>query len=286
MVERGCRRPIYSQTLQPGVVGTILRKEVCSDSLRSHKRVTMYSPASASIPSEDRISTYIDFFNDLSKPESIFRAFQAAVPEKTADHAKVIGSLWYHLSEAIVDILCVALAKLKKPRIRHLVAQTVYEELGESSIDSIHTNLLRDMLLLARVDDTDILRWSGHEGINREIDALKGDLEACETDAEICGLLLGMELIAYQNVDTVIDYLSFNEAVGVAVRETPWARLHHQLEEGHIRRAVSVFVDDVPELTSQRHFVRTFMRTMRFWSEFWGQIAAATHAGRTVAAGE
>jgi len=46
-------------------------------------------------------------------------------------------------------------------RVRHLVAQTVYEELGENSIDSIHTNLL------AGLDGTDILRWSGPEGALR-----------------------------------------------------------------------------------------------------------------------
>ena len=234
------------------------------------------SNAKHSASSDERIQQYIRFFNDLSEPERIFEAFRAGVPEKSPNNAKVIGALWYHLSETIVDVLCVALAKLRTPHIRHLVAQTVYEELGEASPDLIHTDLLRRMLLVADVDDVDILRWSGHAGVNRTIDSLMTELHGCSSDAEICGLLLGMELIAYQNVDNVIDYLSFNSEVGAAVSDTPWARLHHQLEEGHIRRAVSIFVDHVPELHEQRPFVRTFMSTIRFWEDFWGEIAAAT----------
>lgn len=241
----------------------------------------MPSPAINSISSDDQLSSYVDFFNGLSQPDRIFKAFRDAVPERGPVEAQVIGALWYHLSEAIVDILCIALAKLNNPRIRHLVVQTVYEELGEGSLDQLHTDLLRAMLLLAGIEDSHILRWSGHEGINRTLDSLKADLEACGSDAEICGLLLGMELVAYQNVDNVIDYLSYSKEVGAAVSDTPWARLHHQLEEGHIRRAVSVFALYVPDFGSQRKFVRTFMCTIRFWEQFWREIAAATVSFRS-----
>ena len=230
----------------------------------------------ATLPSDDEVSSYIEFFNDLSQPQKIFTPFRSALPGRNQTQARIVGALWYHLSEAIVNILCLALSKLENPHIRHLVAQTVYEELGEDSAENIHTDLLRQMLHIAGVHDADILRWSGHEGVNQAIDALMSELEGCESDAEICGLLLGMEIIAYQNVDNVIDYLSHDEQVSAAVQDTAWARLHHQLEEGHIRRAVSVFVRHVPELTNQRQFVRTFMRTIRFWSDFWGEIAAAT----------
>lgn len=230
----------------------------------------------------DPVEKYVDFFNDLCAPDQIFEAFRDQVREKSPARAKVIGALWYHLSEAIVDILCVALAKLETPQIRHLVAQTVYEELGEASPDQIHTDLLRQMLRVADVTDVDILRYSGHKGINEAIDGLMGRLHACQSDAEVCGLLLGMELIAYQNVDNVIDYLSYDSEVGTAVSDTPWARLHHQLEEGHIRRAVSIFVDHVTALHDQRQFTKSFMATMRFWSEFWSSIAAEA-TGRPLA---
>lgn len=232
---------------------------------------------------DEKISQYTSFFHGLSQPNQIFAPMQAIMEGRNKAECKVVGALWYHLSEAIVDILCIALAKLKNPMIRHLVVQTAYEELGETSPDNIHTDLLREMLHKADITDVDILRWSGHEGVNEAISSLKSQLWNAKTDAEICGILLGMEIIAYNNVDCVVDHLSRNEEVSELVRNTPWTTMHHQLEEGHIRRAVSVFVDYIPNLTGQRDSVAAFMSTIRFWEDFWGEIAATVQDMRVAA---
>jgi len=224
----------------------------------------------------ERVAEQTQFFHSLAQADELFGAFRRSVPERSLANSKIVGALWFHLSEAIVDILCIALARLNNPKIRHFVVQTAYEELGEDSPDKLHTKLLLNMLQRAGVNEQDILRWSGHEGVNREIDKLKKDLWDSPSDVEICGILLGMEIIAYQNVDNVLDYLSSSEDVGAAVRATEWAKLHHQLEEGHSRRAVTGGVEHVPDLTSQRRCVAAFMRTIRFWRQFWAEIADAT----------
>ena len=73
---------------------------------------------SSSLSLDEKVAHYTDFFLELADPDSIFKPFEAQIPEKSRETAKVIGSLWYHLSEAIVDILCTALAKLENPYIR------------------------------------------------------------------------------------------------------------------------------------------------------------------------
>jgi len=240
------------------------------------------------LPSSKNLDTlvaqYTEFFFELSGSDALFSKFRSSLPERTPVESKVVGSLWYHLSDAIVDILCIALANIKNTRIRHLVIQTAYEELGESSIDKVHTLLLRDTLAHAGVTTTDILRWSGHEGVNRALGALLDDLRSCTDDAEICGLLLGIEIIAYPNVDNVVDYLSHSEEVAAAVRASEWVRLHHEIDEAHIYRAVRVYVEHMPDLASQRRCVAAFMRAIRFWEEFWEEIATTTRAVRAARA--
>jgi hypothetical protein len=227
-------------------------------------------------PPDERVTHYTNFFLKLADPDRIFQSFESKIPVKSRDTAKVIGSLWYHLSEAIVDILCVALAKLENPYIRHFVIQTAYEELGENSEKMIHTTLLRQCLKVAGVDESDILKWSGEAGVKEAIDKLHQNLKACKSDAEICGLLLGLEIIAYENIRNVVNSLTYSEAVGKKVMATPWVRLHNTMEEEHIRRAVSVFVRFTPDLTSQRKFVHRFCQAIEFWQQFWGAIAKAT----------
>lgn len=234
------------------------------------------SRETSSIPSlDEKVAHYTDFFLELADPDSIFQPFEAKIPEKSRETAKVIGSLWYHLSEAITDILCTALAKLENPYIRHFVIQTAYEELGENSEDMIHTTLLRQTLKVAGVEESDILKWSGEASVKETIDTLHQNLESCKSDAEISGLLLGLEIIAYENIQNVIDSLTYSDAVGKEVMATDWVRLHNTMEEEHIRRAVSVYVRFTPDFTSQRKFVHRFCQAIEFWQQYWGAIAKA-----------
>lgn len=228
----------------------------------------------------EAIKNYIQFFTDLAQPSELFGSFRDTVPEKTPERAKIIGSLWYHLSEAIVDVLCIALAKIEHPRIRHFVIQTAYEELGESREDKIHTDLLRETLHVAGVDDNDILAWSGHEQVQDAITSLQNDLQACASDAEICGMLLGMELIAYENIANVVDYLGYSKEISRKIADTEWVRLHNTLEEAHIQRSVGIFVRYVTDHVARRKFVQTFTRTMRFWECFWRSIALTAMPAR------
>ncbi|MCG8424006.1 MAG: iron-containing redox enzyme family protein [Proteobacteria bacterium] len=223
----------------------------------------------------EAVAYYMKFFTELAQPNRLFDSFRDAVPEKTPERAKIVGSLWYHLSEAIVDVLCLALAKLENPRIRHFVVQTAYEELGESSESKIHTDLLRDSLLVADVDENDILAWSGYPDVRDAITSLRDNLDACTSDAEICGVLLGMELIAYENIGNVVDYLSYSDEVARLVAATEWVRLHNTLEEAHIERSVSIFVRYVTSYTARRKFVGKFIQVMHFWERFWASIARA-----------
>ena len=223
----------------------------------------------------DPVSHYTDFFMRLAKPEEIFPPFKAAIPQQSYETSVVIGSLWYHLSEAIVDYLCTSLAKLENPYIRHFVVQTAYEELGEESEDKLHTDLLRHTLKVAGIHDNDILEWSGEMDVKASLDTLHAQLDECQTDAEIAGLLLGLEIIAFENIQNVVDSISYSEEVAARVLETDWVRMHNVMEEAHIRRAVSVFVRFMPDLTSQRKFVHRFSQAMDFWKAFWGSVAQA-----------
>jgi len=232
----------------------------------------------------DPVAHYTDFFLRLAKPEQIFPPFEAAIPEKSQETAAVIGALWYHLSESIVDFLCKALGQLENPYIRHFVVQTAYEELGEDSEDMLHTDLLRQTLRVAGVTDNDILEWSGDMGVKASLERLHAHLAACRSDAEISGILLGLEIIAFENIQNVINAISYSGEVGDAILETDWVRLHSTMEEAHIRRAVGVFVRFTPDLTSQRKFVHRFCQAMDFWKEFWGAVAdgACRHSNAMV----
>ncbi len=220
-----------------------------------------------------RVDDALLFFRRSANAEAIFDGFRRRVIRRDVTRARVVGGLWYHLSEHIVDVLCTALAGLSDPHIRHLVVQTAYEELGENDPNHIHTDLLRETLAVASVSGEDILTWSGHPTIRRLMTDMMEQLRSYQTDAEIAGMLLGMELVAYENIDLVVDYLGHEPAVAEKLAGTRWVRLHHQLEEQHIRRAVGVFVDRVKAPHDQRRFMAAFVDTMDFWRSFWGTIA-------------
>ena len=225
----------------------------------------------------DPVAHYTEFFTRLAKPETIYPVFEAAVPEKSYESAVVIGSLWYHLSESIVDFLCKALGQLESPYIRHFVVQTAYEELGESSESMLHTDLLRHTLKVAGINDNDILEWSGEMGVKASLETLHSHLADCRTDAEIAGILLGLEITAYENIQNVVNAISYSSSVEERVLDTDWVRMHNQMEEEHIRRAVSVFIRFVPDLTAQRKFVHRFCQAMDFWRQFWGAVAVGAN---------
>lgn len=235
----------------------------------------MHTESQMDVPEQvtDEVANYTRFFMELAKPEEIFPVFEATIPEKSQESATVIGSLWYHLSESIVDFLCKALGKLENPYIRHFVVQTAYEELGEDSEQMLHTDLLRQTLSVAGVTDTDILRWSGDMKVKESLEWLHQELDSCQTDAEITGILLGLEIIAYENIQNVLKAICYSDPVTDRVMETDWVRLHNQMEEHHIHRAVSVFVRYVTDLTSQRKFVQRFTQAMVFWQRFWAAVA-------------
>lgn len=212
-----------------------------------------------------------NFFLSRFRENKIFEMFDSKHSAPSLTKAKVVGSQWHRFSELMPYILCSASAKVSNNRLRHYTIQTAYEELGARHADEIHHEMFWETALASGARDSD--RASNEPEISKALNFLERVLETSKSDEEILGLLLGLEICAEENIETVFSSLAHTKALETSLAETKFFKLHRQLEMEHIRLDISIFLRFCQKSEEKtERFIKGFDAGVQFWLKFWSGI--------------
>lgn len=208
---------------------------------------------------------WTEFFGERLNQKGIFRYFLGPDFQPSFAAAMVVGPQWLRFSACMPRVLCQAAAQVDTNECRHYVIQTAFEELGMRREDEIHCNLFRDCVRMAGVVETESAR------IDPLLDGLYATLKRSRSQSFVLGLLLGLEMPAAENIETVFRSLAHNAHIAKQMDETLFFRLHRLIEPEHVRLTISNFLRFCQNDGQKRQFTRGFDAGIAFWSEFWKQ---------------
>ncbi|MCX6124800.1 MAG: iron-containing redox enzyme family protein [Proteobacteria bacterium] len=211
------------------------------------------------------------------REKQIFEAFEAYHSMPSLVKAKVVGTQWHRFSDLMPYILCAASAKVSNNRLRHYTIQTAYEELGARNSDEIHHEMFWQTAVVAGVNESDRQAMSDEAEVSSALNYLKQVLAASKSDEEILGLLLGLEICAEENIETVFSSLAHSKKLELNLAETKFFKLHRQLEMEHIRLDISIYLRFCQtSIEKTRLFTKGFDSGVEFWAQFWSGVGKIT----------
>ena len=207
------------------------------------------------------------------REEQIFEAFDTNHSVPSLIKAKVVGTQWHRFSDLMPYVLCAASAKVSNNRLRHYTIQTAYEELGARNADEIHHEMFWETAVMAGATNADRDALSGEPEISRALKFLEQVLMDSKSDEEILGLLLGLEICAQENIETVFSSLAHTKELDSKLAETKFFKLHRQLEMEHIRLDISIFLRFCQNSKEKTQlFTNGFDCGVQFWDQFWSGV--------------
>ena len=218
------------------------------------------------------ITTWTRRFEDHVVARSIFSDFEKTCPI-SFERACVVGTLWNHFSAFMPWFLCQAAAKMSTNEKRHYVIQTAFEELGMRDVREIHADMFWKAALKTGLTHERAEETSKIPGSSRPLDALRASLLSYNTDEEVLGILLGLEIPARENVETLFQSLAHTPALEEELSLDQFFSLHRQIEIEHVRLTVSNFVRFCKTPEQKERFLIGFRAGLDFWQAFWGTSA-------------
>ncbi|MBI4371046.1 MAG: iron-containing redox enzyme family protein [Elusimicrobia bacterium] len=207
-------------------------------------------------------------FEGLAAREGVFEAFEAACP-RSWRRATVVSALWHRFSSFMPWFLCQAAAMVSTNEKRHYVIQTAFEELGMRDAREIHCDMFWNAAAQAGVSEKDRAEVLADVPAATALASLRGALLSYGTDEEVLGILLGLEIPARENIETVFRSLAHDDGTAVALDAHRFFIFHRQIEIEHVRLTVANFVRYCRTEEQRRRFQRGFSNGLGFWSRFW-----------------
>jgi hypothetical protein len=212
-------------------------------------------------------------FQERFRKPRIFEKFEASAPISKR-RAEVVGGAWHAFSEFVPWFLCHASAAVSTNRIRHYVIQTAFEELGMRDEREIHHEMFWKAAKVAELDEDVRERMERDKAVTGPLAFLRSKALAARSDAEVMGLLLGLEMPAVENISTVFQSLVHRPEIQAPLRQSTFFSFHMQIEIEHVRLTVSNFLRFCTTSEMKQEFLRGFDATIEFWSKFWGNLGA------------
>ena len=214
-------------------------------------------------------------FEQRATEKGIFTTLIATHPAPSIKKAITVGALWHRFSEFMPWFLCQASAMVSTNEKRHYVMQTAFEELGMRDAAEIHADMFWSAANLAgaTISDRDRIRLQSTP--TSVLERLRTYLFESHSDSEILGLLLGLEIPAIENIETLLASLSHNSDLGEKLAAHKFFRLHRQIEIEHVRLTVANFLRFCGTEDERALFIRGFDKGLEFWLQFWTSAAAA-----------
>lgn len=220
------------------------------------------------------IIQWTNFFYQRCDIDTIFGKFAESIQNVKAPKLTsiAVSSQWYRFSSFMPWFLSRAASMVSNNVKRHYVIQTAYEELGMRDVEEIHAEMFKSAAILTGVNDNQINQLMDYEPIADRLGWLANRLLHCGSDAEVMGMLLGLECPANENIDTIFNALAYDEDTKNLAKETKFFKLHRAIETEHVRLTVSNYLRFCPDEIQKNQFINGFDSGIEFWRSFWSEV--------------
>jgi hypothetical protein len=213
-----------------------------------------------------------NFTKRANIPE-IFSEISKRISTKKFLHAEIVGTFWHHFSALAPQVMSIASAKVDNNLMRHYIVQIIFEELGTRNHRLIHPDLFLDS-----IESIGVTSERRKEFVTRHLRQLgftylTSIMNASKSNSEILGILLGLEINANENIQTIFDSLAFDDEATQKVKETPFFKIHRIAEDEHIRLDVANFLRFCKSDDEKEKFIQGFDRAVIFWKRYWNAMA-------------
>lgn len=215
---------------------------------------------------------WTEFFHSRVRSRAIFESFERAQP-KSFSRAKVVGVFWHRFSSFMPWFLCEAAARVSTNEKRHYVIQTAFEELGMRDVREIHPKMFWETAVHVGITESDKVRLAAIETGIEVLNSLRASILMAKDDETVMGLLLGLEIPAQENIETVFASLAHSKEAECELAVTKFFRLHRQIEIEHVRLTVSNFLRFCLTEEERARFIDGFDQGTSFWEKFWANAA-------------
>ena len=216
------------------------------------------------------IINWTNYFHERMNEKEIFKKFTENLP-KDIDTASIVATGWHVFSTFMTQFLCQAAAMVSNNLARHYVIQTAFEELGMRDSAQIHPDLFWEAAKSIGI--------TVHESVKKEnsmitasLSNLKSSLLSYTSDMQIFGVLLGLEIPAIENIETVFSSMAYNENAKMALEKDIFFILHREIEVEHVRLTVSNFLRFQKSKKDVDDFIFGFTDGIKFWNDYWAAM--------------
>ena len=201
-----------------------------------------------------------------------------AVSEMSKSKALAVGALWHSFSTFMPKFLCQACVMVTSNEKRHYVIQTAFEELGMRNSREIHADMFWDAAKITGLTENMAARLRESSEVKDALNFLENTLLNYRSDEEVLGVLLGLEIPAIENIETIFQSLAHNDEVKTNLNQHMFFRLHREIEIEHVRLTVTNFLRFCPQKAEQDRFLIGFHDGLKFWQMFWNATAETCRA--------
>lgn len=211
------------------------------------------------------------YFHDYVSEKRIFENFMHQIQKNIAT-ARIVAASWYSFSEFMPFFLCRAASMVSNNLTRHYIIQTAFEELGMRDYKQIHSEMFyqaANSIGIYFLKNCDLI---DENLIISTISILKDRLSFYYNDMQIMGILLGLELPAIENIETIFTCMAYDQCAEKKLKESLFFKIHREVEIEHVRLTVSNFLRFSKSVEDIKNFINGFEDGINFWSKFWGNI--------------
>lgn len=216
---------------------------------------------------------WTEYFSKRANVPTIFAEVGKRISTKKFLHAEIVGTFWHHFSALAPQVMSIASAKVDNNLMRHYIVQIIFEELGTRDHRFIHPDLFLDT-----IESIGVTTAKRNELVRKHIsklglNVLTSTMNEAKSNSEILGILLGLEIDANENIQTIFDSLAFSDETAQKIKDTPFFKIHRIAEDEHIRLDVANFLRFCKTDDQKDKFTEGFDKAVIFWKNFWDAMA-------------
>jgi hypothetical protein len=225
-----------------------------------------------------QVINWTKYFSDILSDKAIFSRFTSPEIPKTLQSATVVANSWHLFSSFMPWFLCTAAAKVSTNFMRHYIIQTAFEELGMRDHKEIHPDMFWDAAKTVGVKQSLAEIQGADSTVQQSIDYLRRKLLHYGNDAKILGILLGLEIPAQENIETIYNCLAYNNVCEKRLAGHRFFIIHRKIEIEHVRLSVSNFLRFCTKEQEKADFIHGFNDGLYFWNCFWTGVKKLLHS--------
>jgi hypothetical protein len=217
---------------------------------------------------------WTEHFTKRANIPEIFGEVGKRISTKKFLHAEIVGTFWHHFSALAPQVMSIASAKVDNNLMRHYIVQIIFEELGTRNHRLIHPDLFLDAIESIGVTTAKRKKLVRKHLSKLGFTDLVAIMNEAKSNSEILGILLGLEIDANENIQTIFEALTFNVDAYQKIKETPFFKIHRIAEDEHIRLDVANFLRFCKSDDEKEKFSQGFDKSVIFWKNYWDAIAS------------